>query len=82
MGCVPVDVGAVDDAARIDAVVVEMHGLRHAGPLKKLAGVGSEVGVTHDSAPVAFEMPVIDQIKADKGGEQAPAGLCDPVAIR
>src|SRR5690606_19603915 len=66
---------------RVVAVVVmpgdmiEMHRLCHARPLIQLADIGPECGVIDNPRPVAFEMAMIDRIKAYERGEQPPIRL-------
>ena len=49
--------------------VIKEYGLLDAGDLIKLARIGPKIRVILQHFQIAFEMPVIDRIETDQGGE-------------
>ena len=60
--------------------MVKIHRFRHAGVLKQLARISPEIWEIDQSVAAAFEMAVIDSIKAKQGRNEAPISLGDLVA--
>ena len=53
-------------------------GLGDARPLIQLAQIVREIGIVGDTALIALEVPEVDDIEADQGGEQADVGFGQP----
>ena len=79
------------DAARIDVAhadvivpldVIHVHRLGHARHLIKLAHIVRDVRIVDDAAQVAFEMAVVDGIKANQRREQSPIGFGQALAAQ
>ena len=60
--------------------MVHVHGLGDARLLIKVPQVTIQVGVIDDSAQVAFEMDVINRIKAHQGAKEPPIGFHNAAA--
>ena len=60
--------------------VLEVDGLGDSWLLIQIPQVAVQVGIVHDSAKVAFEVPVIDGIEAHESAEQPPVGFDDAIA--
>lgn len=78
-----------DDARRVDGFVAavimrldvqHVHGPGHIRHLIEIAGIVGQVRIVGNALPVAFEMPDINRIEAQQGGEQPPVRLGNPIA--
>ena len=77
------------DAGRIDAPVAlvivmldmeEVDRLGDARQVVKLAQIAAQRRVVPDLPKIALEVPEINRVEADQGGEQAPVGFRQPLA--
>src|ERR1700722_391174 len=77
------------NAGRINAPVAlvivmldmeDVDGLGDARQVVKLPQVAVQRRIVPDLAKIAFEVPEINRVEADQGGEQAPVGFCQSLA--
>ena len=60
--------------------VFHVHSLCNTCNLIQFTCVGPDVWVVYDSLAIAFEMQVVNHVKADKCGEKPPIGLGQTIA--
>ena len=60
--------------------VLEVYGLGDSRLLIQIPQVAVQVRIVHDSADVAFEVPVIDGVEAHESAKEPPVGFDDAVA--
>ena len=57
--------------------LIDAYRLGDAGHLIKIAGVIPQIGIVGDAPQIAFEMAVINAVKADQRREQPPVSFRD-----
>src|SRR5512142_1097348 len=79
------DPGGVDVGVHLVVVafdVVEIDGVAKPWGLEQVAGVGPQHRHLGELVPVALEVPVVDRVEADQGGEQPDVSFGDGVTYQ